>query len=245
MAMTYQTPTRDRIAAGIGTGVVLSALGYALLAGLIVQRGLPHRETPLMLTVDAPPPPKPKVTPEPKAQKKAGAASPRNLRNKPRPVVAPPPKLLPPPPPVRAAPIAGLGVATKAGASNLPGPGTGAGGLGNGSGSGGDGNGDGGGYTPPEHIKGHFDYSAVPHDLVEAGVQGNVGVRYAVNVDGRASDCVVAASSGYAALDALTCQQIEKRFRFEPSHDPSGRPVRANIEENHTWIMDRRNQDQR
>ncbi|NIJ06909.1 protein TonB [Sphingomonas vulcanisoli] len=244
MASTYQTPARDRIVAGIGTALVMVLLGYALLAGLIVRRGLPQIDTPLLLTVDTPPPPKEHIVPEPKSRAKAGKASARNLRNTPSEVVAPKPLTPPPPVKLRAAPIAGLGLAPLAGASDRPGPGTGAGGQGNGTGSGGAGDGDGGGYTAPEHIKGSLDYSAVPHELREAGVQGNVGVRYVVNVDGRASHCSVTSSSGSAALDQVTCALIEKRFRFEPSHDPSGHPVVSQIEENHTWIMDRREQAQ-
>ena len=36
-------------------------------------------------------------------------------------------------------------------------------------------------------------------------------------------------------LDQRTCALIEERFRFAPSRDGDGRPVRSIIEESHTW----------
>jgi protein TonB len=39
-------------------------------------------------------------------------------------------------------------------------------------------------------------------------------------------------------LDETTCRLIEERFRFEPSRDRSGRPVRSRIVENHEWDVE-------
>jgi protein TonB len=58
-----------------------------------------------------------------------------------------------------------------------------------------------------------------------------------VGVDGHVSDCRITHSSGSNTLDGLTCGLIEKRFRFRPARDGSGRPVPSVIVENHSWII--------
>lgn len=68
-------------------------------------------------------------------------------------------------------------------------------------------------------------------------MSGTVGVRYRVNADGKVSDCLVTHSSGYLALDSLTCGLIERRFRFSPARDETGRPVSSIIVEEHSWII--------
>ncbi len=129
-------------------------------------------------------------------------------------------------------------MAAFAGASDRPGPGEGAGGQGNGAGGGGYGDGD--GDVPPRLIKGRLKFSDLPPDLRDGGIAGTVSVRYDVDISGRVGDCIITASSGSAELDKLTCQLIQRRFRFDPSRDPEGQPVRSTIEENHRWEIDRR-----
>ncbi|HKT15813.1 MAG TPA: energy transducer TonB, partial [Allosphingosinicella sp.] len=108
-----------------------------------------------------------------------------------------------------------------------------------GDGSGGDGRGRGEGRgTPPRRIRGQIGNSDYPRWAGEAGIGGTVSVRYAVETDGRPSDCVVTGSSGDASLDETTCRLILKRFRFKPSLDRAGRPVRAYIVENHSWMIE-------
>jgi protein TonB len=98
-----------------------------------------------------PPPPEPvveqSVQPQDSKPKQAeGAASPKNIRSKATPVVAPEPRIeLPAPSPVVAATKPSTGAAATTGASDVVGPGTGAGGTGTGTGSGGAGSGSGGG----------------------------------------------------------------------------------------------------
>jgi protein TonB len=135
------------------------------------------------------------------------------------------------------APIAGTGAADHAGASTVPGPCSGSGGTGNGTGSGdaGDGDGDGGDYTPPEHRRGQLKMSDLPQSAEQAGIGGTVGVRYLVDTDGRVLTCAITRSSGNAELDATTCRLIQQRFRFAPSRDGRGRPVRAYVVESHSW----------
>jgi protein TonB len=235
-----QTQVQDRLLAGTGTATVLGLFGYLLLIGLSGDIQKRVEQSLVLLNIKPPPPPPPpKLHVEAHKAKAAGAASPRNLRNKPTEVVALPPRIvLPPPPPVVSAPKAGLGLASAAGASDRPGPGTGAGGEGNGTGSGGQGDGDGDGGEPPRQIKGRLSAKDLPPNLIEEGVTRTVGVRYQVESDGHVSYCKTIASSGNVALDQMTCRLIEQRFSFRPSRDAMGRPVRSTIEEDHSWIFD-------
>jgi len=63
-----------------------------------------------------------------------------------------------------------------------------------------------------------------PEASIRAEEQGVVRVTYDVSVDGRASNCRVAQSSGHSRLDARTCELIERRFRFRPA-TRAGTPV--------------------
>jgi periplasmic protein TonB len=233
----------DRLKAGAVAFLFEAALGYALIVGLGVQPPAVVTDQLKMvgLLPDHPPPP-PKVVPPPKrTPEKEGAASPPNLRSKPTEIVRPPPPPLPlpVPPPVAAAPIAGPGAAPNAGAAPVPGPGTGSGGLGNGTGSGNGGNGGGGGGmgSGPRWVKGRIKDKDYPRSSGEAGVGGVVTVRYVVEPDGRAANCVVVRSSGHADLDETTCRLIEERFRYKPARDRNGRPVPAIMEGRHEWII--------
>jgi protein TonB len=80
--------------------------------------------------------------------------------------------------------------------------------------------------------------SDLPRSADEAGVGGTVGVRYLVDTAGRVVQCAITRSSGNAELDATACRLIMQRFRFYPSRDGSGRPVRAYVVENHSWDIE-------
>ena len=245
---------RERVGSAAATLVVHLALGLALLWGLGAP--LPRvAERALEVFAVGPPPPPPviSVPPPPTARDAAarrragpgreGAASPPNLRSEPTPVVAPTPvSPRPVPPPIVSAPVAGRGNDPSAGAAPVPGPGTGAGGVGNGRGSGlgGDGAGGGGGrgfgrMTPPRLLRGAIRDADYPRWAWEAGIGGTVGVRFTVNVEGRVENCRIMRSSGHRELDGWTCDLLARRYRFAPSRDEEGRPVRADIVENHSW----------
>lgn len=252
--LTLSAPRRaDRIGGAAATLAVHVALGLGLLWGLgaplpqIAERALevfavaPPPE-PQVISIPPPPP----VSREEAARRRAapgreGAASPPNLRSEPTPVVAPEPIIpLPVPPPIVSAPIAGRGNDPSAGAAPVRGPGTGAGGVGSGRGSGlgGDGGGGGGGRgfgreTPPRHVSGRI--TEIPSWAWEQGMQGTVGVRYSVAVNGRVVNCRIIRSSGHPRLDAHTCDLIQRRFRFAPARDEDGEPFQADIVENHHW----------
>ena len=235
----------------LGAALLVAALGAMLISGLAARVPALVRDSITLVSLDMrepqrakpPPPPRPKPRPmeKPKSSKAKGAPSPANLRNQATQVVAPklPPIIIPPP--IVAATQAGTGNAPNTGASDRLGPGQGAGGFGSGLGGGGNGEGgDGeGGDIPPRQVGGRLSFSDLPADLREAGRGGAVSVRYAVNIDGRVGNCQVTGSSGSAELDQITCALIEQRFRFVPSRDGRGRPVRSIIVETHSWTIDR------
>jgi len=172
-----------------------------------------------------------------------GGSSPPNLRSQATPLVAPEPVVrLPVTPPIVAAKIAGTGSDPTQGAADIRGPGTGSGGLGDGTGSGFGGGGPGGGgygdYRPPRLIRGRLRDSDYPAGLGEAGVGGTVGVIFTVLADGRVTNCRIRQSSGNAVLDETTCELIERRFVYDPSRDPRGRPVVSQVYENHSWVVE-------
>lgn len=255
-AYADDTRRNDRIKAAVGVVLLEAVLAYGLIVGLgaRVPQAVTDRLQLIGILPDHPLPPEPKKkvvplrkpSPQKKkaAPKKEGAASPANLRATPTEIVTPPPKPIPVPPPVAAAPIAGTGAASSAGASNVRGPGTGSGGVGNGTGSGLGGNGGGGGGgmgrgAPPRWIKGEIKDKDYPRESARAGVGGTVSVRFAVETNGRATDCVVTRSSGHEDIDETTCRLIEDRFRYKPGTDGAGRPVRTYLVEHHTWSIQR------
>jgi periplasmic protein TonB len=247
-----QASNIDRIKAALPAVIIHALIGYALITGL--KPGFSEAASENIKIFDVrpetppPPPEQPPLPPTEKSKQPEGAASPPNLKSKATQVVAPEPEIrLPVPPPVVSAPAPSTGAESSSGAAEVPGPGTGSGGIGTGTGSGGSGfgpggggfgNGNGRGMTPPRQIGGRLYTSDYPVELQEAGVSGTVHVRYMVEVNGRVTNCTVTQSSGNALLDRTTCRLIEERFRYTPTKDPSGRPIRSNIVENHSWNIE-------
>jgi protein TonB len=224
--------------AGAGTTAVLA--GAALLLSGAFNVSVTRIQDEVLALVDVHPPVAPPPRPKPVVMRDRakGAPSPRNLSNKATDVALPPPVIpVLVSPPLIAATAPDIGAATNSGASDRTGPGRGAGGQGDGEGGGGNG-GDGDG-TPPRWIRGRLSFGDLPADLRATGWNGKVGVRYAVGVDGRATDCRIDQTSGNPAVDALTCRSIEERFRFRPARDEAERPVRSVIVETHEWIVQR------
>ena len=235
-----QTSKKERATAVVG--VVLVHAG--VLAALLTLGGGPQKVieaiTPLeifdVLPPPPPPPPPPPVVVETKAApEEEGAAAPPAKKAEASPVVRPPPKviLVVPPPPVVAAEKPAAGSAPKAGAAPIDGPGSGAGGQGSGTGSGGSGTGPGGGGDGGASNR----PSLVSRSLTQRDYSGGsrrgwpkgkrVLVTFAVELNGRASDCKVFTSSGVPAIDAETCRLVLTRLRFRPARDEAGRPVVA------------------
>lgn len=237
---------RERVTSALAAVAIVALMVWALVFGLrVVQR--PGAAAALIsMRLEPPPPEKKERQPKPRPKRASAPApkdapSPPNRRNKATPVVVPPPRIvIAPPPPIVVATQAGKGAAASSGAALRPGPGQGAGGIGNGLGGGGaGGNGDGiGDETGPRHIAGRLRFSDMPESLLGPGESASVGVRYAVETSGRVSHCRIDRSSGKAALDALVCRLIEKRFRFRPALDAEGRPVRSTVVETHNWSVE-------
>lgn len=235
------TSPQERLGGALGAGLVAAGLLYVLFVGLIVQLPGIGAARPDLLTFTPPPPP-PEVRIETQAKpsrKTEGKAAPPNLVSKATEVAAPIPPLPVPPPPMPAAPKPFEGSQSTQGAAPVAGPGTGAGGIGNGTGSGGAGDGDGDGYgreSPPRFKSGRMRRGDVPDEIWDRiPGEATVGVIYFVNTDGSVSDCRVTRSSGIAQLDGLTCRLIEQRYRYKPSLDEDGQPVRSRVYHNYTW----------
>ncbi len=233
----------DRIKAAIGTAALEALFAYALFAGFWSPQPNAEAEPVKRFAIIAEvPPPVVSVPPVERSTKPEGAASPPNLKSLATEIVAPPPQVpLIVPPPVIAAPTPALGNEWTSGAADVRGPGTGSGGIGTGTGSGDGGLGEGGGGrkmgSPPRKLRGRLSDSDYPRSAAEAGFGGAVSVIFAVETNGRVTNCEVTATSGYAALDENTCRLITRRYRFEPARDWKGRPVRSRVTENHSWII--------
>jgi len=240
---------RDRAKAAIATALLQGLIAYGLIVGLATGAVRRPAGKPLAVFSLAPPPPTaapppPRVVPPPPrpAERQAGGGTASNLRATPTEIAAPPP-VIPLPPPIVAATNPSVGLDAALGRAPVRGPGTGAGGQGRGTGGGigdgrGPGSGAGEGGTPPRRIRGSLRNSDYPPDLGAAGIGGTVGVEYRVELDGRVTGCIVTRSSGSRALDELTCDLIERRFRYRPARDRSGRPVVSYIVENHSWVVE-------
>jgi protein TonB len=224
---------RERLTALAAVILVQGALALALLIGLRVEVSRPADIVQRLIDVTLPrplPPPPPVRSPRqqhhpqsaPKAapHKLGGSPGPKPAHATPSvtPVVAVHPN---------AAPSGG-------GAGTGPAVGSGAGG-----GTGGNGYGAGEGGTDLEHIAGEIEVSDYPSELGRAGIGGRVSVTLTVEATGRVSECRVTRSSGVAQLDGLTCRIMQQRFRFRPSTDRYGRPIRDEVDWDHDWIPPR------
>lgn len=240
---------RDRIKSVLAVGAVHLAIGWALISGLRFHLNPEAEPIPKIFDVLPEIPPPPIAEPERPKEKKQkarapkpeGAASPKNLKDMPSPVVAPPPIVpLPVPTPVVAAPIAAQGNRASAGAADVPGPGTGSGGQGTGRGSGdaGDGTGGGGGGGDGRgviQLSGRITDLDYPDVDIPFGTIKTVYLRFVVAPDGRVPDCKVTRSSGSPAIDKATCRLIKRRFRYDPARDEYGRPVPSIVMGEHRW----------
>ncbi|MFA6031784.1 MAG: energy transducer TonB [Myxococcota bacterium] len=241
MTMTI-TMTPERLKGMIGAALVQGVLLYLLIAGLIVKLPIIGEvRNDLIALVPPPPPPEIKIETQPRpSHKTEGKAAPPNIKSKATEVTAPPVPTPPvPPPPLPAATKPFQGNQSTQGAAPVAGPGTGAGGIGDGTGSGGAGDGDGNGYgreTPPRFKSGRMKRGDVPEEIWDRLLpEATVGVRYFVNVDGKVSGCQITRSSGISILDDLTCRLMEQRYRYKPSLDENGKPVRSIVYHNYTW----------
>ena len=227
---------RERIAALAAVVLIQLVLALVLLRGLRVEMTRPQdaveRLVDIALAKPPPPPPLPRVRPPPKPQHhqaSAPKAQPDKLGGSPGPTPAHAPPSVTPIVAVKptAAPSGG-------GTGTGPALGSGAGG-----GTGGNGYGADDGGSDLEHISGEIERSDYPPELGRSGVGGRVSVTLTVEPNGRVSLCRITRSSGASQLDARTCRLMQQRFRFRPSTDRYGRPIRDEVDWDHDWIPPR------
>lgn len=243
MAEAIHRNIQERIIGGAAVALLHGLLAYALMNGLAI--GVSDKAAnrlKLFHVRERPPEPERKPVPAARVRPARGAASARSLEANATPVMVPTPEIrldLPSPIVTAPLPMPAMGEDRSTGASRVDGPGTGAGGEGAGIGSGDQGTGTGGG-TPVRArriggaISGASDYPAAAR---RAGVEGSVAVQFTVEADGSVSGCRVEKSTASPELDATTCKLVERRFRYEPALDGSGRPVPERVRRIFDWLL--------
>jgi periplasmic protein TonB len=224
---------RERSFALAAVALVQLGLAIILFRGFHVDVTRPGEMIQRLVEVTLAKPPPPLVPIEPPKPQHHQAAAPKTEPAKPGGSPGPKPAHAPP----SVTPV----VAVKPSVAPSGG-GTGAGpalGAGAGGGTGGNGYGDNDGGTDLEQIAGEIGPRDYPRDLGDARIGGRVSVTLTVEPNGRVSSCRLIRSSGSVELDALTCRLMQQRFRFRPSTDRYGRPVRDEVDWDYDWIPPR------
>jgi protein TonB len=81
--------------------------------------------------------------------------------------------------------------------------------------------------------------SVLPPRLRQANLSATVGLSFTIRPDGRVQSCRVMRSSGDRELDAITCREIERRYRYRPAFDAWGEPVAFTMSGPHEWELRR------
>jgi protein TonB len=226
---TERLDRRNRVLGIVGAiGVHVLVIAVLLLFAPRFSRlpDLPERGLVAVELREPPPPPLDDV--------EQGAAAPPSRGATDAPSPPPPPAPLARPTPAQVAIEPGSDSASGFGAA--PGSGVGQGGEGSGSGAGTGGSERGAGLiTPPQRIEGALSNEDYRRARPPEGAAGTVRVGFRVRTDGRVDRCVVIRSSGFAVFDEATCRLIERRFRFRPALDASGRAIDWTIRTDYTW----------
>lgn len=202
MAYADQKMSGSKIVAIAIVALIHAALGYAFVTGLAYQYVKKVSEKLNTFDVDEPPPPPPDEPPPP----------PPDMPMTPPPVVSPPPIVVTnqSPPPVFTTPVPPPPVPISA-PPPPPAP-----------------------PSPPRVsqaavAKGnpgqYFNADTYPPSALRAGEAGRVVATLTIGTDGRVQECVVASSSGSAALDQQTCRIAKSRVRYTPAKDENGQPI--------------------
>src|SRR5438309_9611416 len=225
---------RERAFALAAVALVQAALAIVLFRGFNVDVTKPGEVIQRLVDITlAKPPPPPLVPIERPRPQHHQAAAPKAQPAKPGGSPGPKPAHAPPSvaPVVTVKPTA---APSGGGSGSGPALGSGAGG-----GTGGNGYGEDEGGTDLEHIAGQILQSDYPPELGRARIGGRVSVTLTVEPNGTVSACRITRSSGTPQLDALTCAIMRQRFRFRPSTDRYGRPIRDEVDWDHDWIPPR------
>lgn len=221
-AQLLQSRTR---AYGLGAAIAVHVIAIALIVLFAPHYAKRPASGPSLIAMPptaptAPTPP----SPPPDESKQGAAAPPSRGRTEARSPPAPPVPLARPTP---AEPSIEVGPAQGSGAGAAAGSGAGRGGEGSGGGI--------GWVAPPVRIAGNLTNADYRDARPPQGAAGTVVVGFTVRANGRADTCHVIRSSGYAAFDEATCRLIERRFRYRPAEDASGRPVDWEVRTDYTW----------
>jgi len=76
-----------------------------------------------------------------------------------------------------------------------------------------------------------------PDAALRAEEQGSVTVKLAIDSSGAVGDCDIVKSSGSRTLDGTTCRVIQRRARYRPALDSSGRPVVSFDQHTVRWTL--------
>ncbi len=68
-------------------------------------------------------------------------------------------------------------------------------------------------------------FAEYPAEAERNGWTGTVSFTVTVTPQGRATDCIVTASSGYAVMDIAACEGLTRHARFAPARDEQGKAV--------------------
>ena len=85
-------------------------------------------------------------------------------------------------------------------------------------------------FDPIKEMPGDY-----PASSWAAGEQGRSSYSVAVNARGKPTACTIFESSGYAALDAKTCELVMERGVFHPMLDDDDNPIAGEYRGSHNW----------
>ena len=74
-----------------------------------------------------------------------------------------------------------------------------------------------------------------PPAAMGTGAHGRVSMMLKLDTQGRVTECIITRSSGSAVLDLTTCRLVQRRARFDPATDQSGKPVIGFIAQSVEW----------
>ncbi|MCY7281047.1 MAG: energy transducer TonB [Sphingomonas bacterium] len=87
------------------------------------------------------------------------------------------------------------------------------------------------------HLPSLFSKDDYPAAALRDEEQGTVSFAVAINRDGRVTQCSITTSSGSISLDLATCSIIQRRARFSPARDASGRTVEDRADARIRWEL--------
>ena len=87
------------------------------------------------------------------------------------------------------------------------------------------------------NLMGLFTSNDYPLDAVNAGQSGQTAFLLMIGTKGEVMDCLIQESSGIASLDAMGCQVIRERAKFQPATDAAGKPMIGTVRQSVKWVI--------